>query len=241
MALATQRAAYFKGVRLWQWLQEPEPWAQRSVLHTHDGLAQTYVTYVPDNPNFSREVKVDTVVAYAAATSDLSPITSVEHVLLDVEADLIANAAGEGPLCICDDPARTAAVGGTTAGDGTAKVVAHGAAGGSWTRTVNRYVLCRNPATGAGFYSIISAVDSVGTDVTIVIPNGTTITNAWDLVDVQTVYPYASYTRMHGGAARQSNVDSAEADQWRAEVSYWFNVRGAVVMASAHVPSHDNS
>lgn len=239
--MATQRAAYFKGVRLWQWLQEPEPWAQRTVEQTHDGIGQSHVTRTSNSPNFDREIKIETAIDYAAATSDLSPLTSFEHVLLDVEADLIAVATSEGPLCICDDPARKANVtNGPYVGAGAVQVVTYDATGGSWTPTANRYCLCRNASSGAGFYSIISAVVAA-TSLSIVIPTGTTVTTAWDVVDVQTVYPYATYRRMHGGSAVASGADSAEASQWRSGVTYYFGHRGSVVMATAHVPAHDNT
>ena len=239
--MTIQRAAYFKGVRLWQWLQEPEAWAQRTVEQAHDGIGQSHVTRTANSPNFDREAKIDCIVAYTTATSDLATLTTFEHVLNDVEADLITNSTGEGCLTICDDPARKANVTvGPYVGAGAVQVVTYDTIGGSWTPTVNRYCLCRNPSSGAGFYSIISAVVA-STSLSIVIPTGTTVTTAWDVVDVQTVYPYATYRRMHGGSARQSGIDSANGPQWRADVSYYFGVRGATVMAAAHIPAHDDS
>lgn len=238
--MATQRAAYFKGVRLWEWFQEGDPWAQRTTMGVHEGLGRSWADRVPDSPNFDREIPIYCVVDQMAAESDLSGLTSIENVLHDVEADLIANSKTAGHLSICDDPERKADVtGGPYSGD--AAVVAHGAVGGSWSRQAGRYVLARNPASGEGFVAPIQAVDASATDLTFDIPSGVSVTSAWDLVDVQRAYESCTYLRMHGGSARDSGMDSAEGDQWRATVTYFIACNGAVLMATAHIPAHDNT
>jgi hypothetical protein len=239
--MSTKRAAYFKGVRLWEWLQEYEPWAQRTTSGTVEGVKQTHLYRNADSPNFDRsDFRVETVVEYMEAHSDLATLTTMEHALLDTEIDLIANATSEGYLSICDDPGRKVTVtGGTLTGDDA--VVQHSAPAGGWTRTAGRYVLCRLPSSGVGFVTDIDAVDSGGANrLTLDIASGVTMTTSWEIVDVQTCWQYATFLRMHGGSARQSGPDSVMGAQWRRDVTYYFAVRGGTLINASHLPSHDN-
>ena len=55
---STQRAAYWQGIRLWEVLQEIDPWADRTTDGLSQGVEKKYATRNADSPNFARQVRV---------------------------------------------------------------------------------------------------------------------------------------------------------------------------------------
>lgn len=231
---AKVRGAYWQGIRLWEVFQKIDPWAQRTTDAAHQGVEQKYQTRNADSPNFGRQMQVRTVVA---ADEDRREADAPDWIalliqLLDVEKDLVALAAGtpQGDLCICYDVNRKADVSGAETA-GTAVVVEYTGLSAGWVPTVGRYVLARNPTTGAGFASPITAVVA---NTSITIDLDVNLTNAWDLVDVQIVLPDCAYRTMNGGTI----------DEWdekgSPDVTYEFDCESDPLFHSDYVTAHDN-
>jgi hypothetical protein len=229
-------AAFFKGVRLWEVLQEWKPPATRTGQGQHDGITQTYAKHNPESPNFVRNINVSTVVdpvEKADALADLEPGTHVLIALMRCEQHLIDVATTLGDLSWCQDVDERANVtGGPYAGPATL-AIGHDTPGGGWVPAVNRLVLVRSPG-GEGFVATIQAVPG-GTAVTVAIPDGVTVTSAWDIVNVQVNLPDCAYERMDYGARTVFHEG-----EWRPAVDYSFVGNAAPEIATAHaVPVDD--
>jgi len=229
------RGAYWQGVRLWEAFQRIDASAQASTSVLHQGVDRQYAARNADSHNFTRPIRVETVVpADKTDSGDLPDWLVVRIQLLDVERDLIsiADSTPQGPLSICQDVDRKADVSGGPY-SGNAQTISHGTAGGSWTPTAGRKVLVRKPSSGEGF---VATIDSVGSGtVTLDVPSGYTVTSDWDLVDVQLVFPDCAYRTMSGG----------DPSEWEEvgipKVAYDFDCESDPAWATAHDQSHDNT
>jgi hypothetical protein len=231
------RGAYWQGVRLWEILQSPDPWAQRTTDALHQGVEQQYAARNADSPNFSRGVKVRCVVdpIDAGLVGDMPTWMALRVQMMDVEKDLVARALATplGDLSFCWDVNQKATVtGGAYSGDNA--VVGHTAPAAGWVRTAGHYVLARNPTTGEGFCSVIEAIDSSATDVTIDIPTGYSVTTAWSLVNVGYVLPDCAYRTMFGGTPEEWE------ERGIPDVVYELDCESDPLFAAAHIIAHDN-
>lgn len=232
----TTRGAYWQGVRLWEVFQTIDPWATRTTDVLHLGVERQYAARNADSPNFTRPVRVRTVVeANKEGTVDIPAWVAIRIQLADVEKDLVAVAIDtpQGDLSITYDTARKADVtGGPYAGAG--QVIAYSNLGGGWVPTAGRKVLVRNPATGAGFVADIDAVVA-GTSITIDVPTGYSVTSVFDIVDVQLIYPDCAYRSMDGGSP----------EDWEEigipSVVYEFDCESDPEWSSDYDMSHDNT
>ena len=229
------RAAYFKGVRLWEVAQVTPGWLARGGSSEHEGVRQTYVHLNPESPNFRRSIKVKCVVtpqtmplAYAARGDVV-----IENTLLDVEADLVSVCTSLGHLSYSMDETQRADVT-TGAASGNNATVTMAARAGGWTLTTGQLILFRKATTGAGFACLIENV--AGND--IVVDLAATIDSTWEAIHVQRAYVDAQFMGMDGGGPRDMESDP-EID--RREVTYDFVAAAAVLMPSGSLLSHDET
>lgn len=228
------RAAYFKGVRLWEALQEMPAWASRTGEKSHSGVRQRNQAANPQSPNFERPVEVRCVVEPRTvdAVSGYETGTAIENTLLDVEDRLRDVSTTAGDLCFCEDNTRKADISGNeTAGANV--VVNHGTVGGGWTPATGELVLFRNPSTGAGFYAVIEATGAG----TVTCDLDENLTSSWDMVRVERVYPEAVYERMMKGGVRDESDPELDAP----DVKYYFTVYGDPVVPSSSLIDHDTT
>ena len=228
------RAAYYKGVRLWEALQEMPPWAQRTGSMDHEGVRQRNKKANPQSPNFERSIKVRCVVEERSenAVAGYRTGVSIENTLLDVEDRLRDVATSDGWLAYCDEHTKQAAVSGNeTAGSNVE--VAIGATGGGWVPAAGELVLFRNPVSNAGF---VTTILSVGAG-TIFADLEEALTSSWDVVRVDRAFPDCVYVSMDGGAAR----DESDPELDRKEVTYTFACYGDPLIPSASFLDHDTT
>lgn len=224
------RAAYFKGVRLWQVFQDWYPWAARTGEGSHDGITQDFVYLNPESPNFLRDPVVECVIEPTEDHADLDTLSTLDVLCLDVETHLRRNAKSLGALSLCQDDERKANVGGSYAAG--LRTVAIGACGGGWVPAANRYVLFRKPSTGAGF---VTAIVGTGSG-TITADLAEAIDSTWDVVDVRIVIPDVQYQTLDPG-----RPDDGGHECWRPKVVYRFLGGGEPLIAAADVPAHDTA
>lgn len=228
------RAAYYKGVRLWECLQEMPAWATRTGEKDHSGVKQRNKKANPQSPNYERPCEVRCVVETRSedAVSGYRTGTAIENTLLDVEDRLRDVSTTAGDLCFCEDHERAAAISGNeTAGSNV--VVNHGTPGGGWTPAVGELVLFRNPSTGEGFYEIIEAVGAG----TVTCDIDSNLTSSWDMVRVERVFPQAVYERMTKARVR----DESDPELDCREVTYTFTIYGDPVLPAASLIDHDTT
>lgn len=228
------RAAYFKGVRLWEALQEMPAWAARTGAKDYEGVRQRNKGANPQSPNYERACDVRCVVEERApnAVSLYETGTAIENTLLDVEDRLRDVSTTAGDLCFCEDNARKADVSGNETA-GTAVVVGHGTPGAGWTPAVGELVLFRNPSSGAGFHSTITAVGAG----TVTCDLDANLTSSWDMVRVERVFPDAVYERMTKAGVR----DESDPELDCREVIYTFTIYGDPVLPTASLIAHDTT
>lgn len=225
------RTAYFKGVWLWEVLQDMPGWAMRTGAKDHEGVRQRNKASNPQSPNFERPIKVRCSIELRDldAVSGYEIGTAIENTLLDVEDRLRDVATTEGDLCFCENNERKAAISGAeTAGANV--VVNHGTAGGGWVPAVGHLVLFRNPITNAGFYSVIEGVGSG----TMTCDLDEDLSSDWEVLRVERVFPSCTYDSMDGGQARDDNDPERDRD----EITYSFTCYADPVLPSASLLAH---
>jgi hypothetical protein len=225
------RAAFFKGVWLWEVCERVDGWAKRGGSMEHEGVRQRNKLANPQSPNFDREVKVpcsielrdeDSVASYELGTA-------ITNTLLDVEDRLRDVAGSAGDLTYCEDKDRVAAVAGAESA-GSNVVVDIGTPGGGWVPAAGQLVLFRNPTTNAGFHSVIGAVG--GSSITCDLEQD--LSSAWEVLRVDRVFPECVYQTMDGGEPR----DESDPERDRKEVTYTFDCFGDPVVPSASLLAH---
>lgn len=224
------RAAYYKGVRLWEVAQVTPGWAESGGESEHEGVRQTYAHSNPESMNFRRPLRIRTVVEPQTLPSGYSGDVSIENTLLSVEADLISVAGSLGHLSYSMNETQRCAVT-TGAASGNNRTVTLAARAGGWVTATGQYILFRKASTGAGFAAIIESVS--GDDVVVDLTQ--TIDNTWGAIHVQRVYTEVRYRTMNGGEPR--GEDDPEID--RKEVTYEFVGYGAVLLPTATLLSRD--
>lgn len=229
------RAAYWKGVRLWEALQDfPDAFAERGGELEHEGVRQDWKLPNPQSANASRPLEVRCVVEErtADAAAGYETGTALQNTLHDVERLLIANWTTPGPLCYCENHERKAAISGNEAA-GANIVVNHGTPGGGWTPAVGEKVLFRKKTTGEGF---TSAIEAVGAG-TVTCDLESALTSDWEMVRVERILTEVVYLSMGRSPAR--GADDPERDV--PEVTYRLRGYGAAEYATASVLAHDAS
>lgn len=224
------RAAYWKGVRLFEALQEAPAWAERTGSSDHEGLHQTYKTSNPESPNLERPITVKTVVEERSEQVSTYEIQdSIENTLHAVEALLIANMTVLGPLSYApNDLMRASITTGHTAG--TAQVVVIAAAQGGWAPATGQMVLVRNASTGHGFTTTITVS---GSNITLALIPEDVGNSGWEMIFIVRSVASVQFQRMDGGKAR--GADDPQRD--RNEVTYEFKGYGAVSYPSGSLLS----
>lgn len=225
------RAAYHHGVLLWEALQEITGWAERGGSMEHEGVRQLRKKANPQSPNFGRPVVVRTVVEERSETvaPGYETETALDNTLYAVEARLMAVADEKGPLVLCENDARVASVSGSVS-PAAGATVSHGTPGGGWTPAAGDLVLFRRPDTNEGFTSTIQSVGSGTVVCTVTVA----LTTAWRMVRVERVYADAVFRGMSKSLRRGADDPGLDV----AEVSYRFEVFGAVTSPSASVLAH---
>jgi hypothetical protein len=224
------RAAFFKGVRLWEALQEMPAFASRTGEKAHSGVRQRNQKANPQSPNFERPCDVRCVVE--VRVEDIAPGyetgTVIENTLHDIEDRLQDASFTAGDLCFCEDDGRVATITNSeTAGPNVE--VEHGTPGEGWVLAVGELVLFRNPTTGAGFHARIEAVGSG----TVTCDLEQDLSSAWRMVRVERVLPEAVYERMSKVGVR----DESDPEVDCREVHYLFTIYGDPVKPTASVLS----
>lgn len=227
------RAAFYKGVRLWEVAQVTPGWAARGGSSEHEGVRQTYAHANPESPNFKRPIKVKCVVTPQTLPQTYAKRGDVviENTLLDVEEDLIGVSTGLGHLSYSMDEEQRAAVT-TGAASGNNRTVKMATRAAGWTLTTGQLVLFRKASTGAGF---VTAIENVSGD-DIVVDLAATIDSTWAGVHVQRAYVDVQFLGMDGGGPRDMESDP-EID--RKEVTYEFVGYAGVLLPSATLLSRD--
>ncbi len=228
-----KRVAYFKGVQLWEHFQELEGPAERGELGQNLGIHQTWAVQFGDSPNFSRpELRVSCVVGPVEPYDDLPERATLDLVIAQVEAALVAGGATAGDLAIAYDAYRRAQV--DNAGPyaaGTAVAVGHDGEQGGWIPAVGKYVLVRNPSTGAGWVSEIKGVASGQLNLDL----EAQIDEDWEIVSVQIWYADVWYVRQAVGER------DPEQDAFRRGVDYSFAGASNPITAAAHAVPRGNA
>lgn len=220
----TTKAAFYKGVRLFQNLQgwEPTP-SSESARRT--GVLRSLGEIVAESPNHFIDLSVLCAVRPVTASSPMDRQTTF-NVLMDQVLDrLISVNAALGPVAWCQDDTQYGTVSGSHSA-GSSVAVAHGALGGSWVTAANRYVLFRNPDTGAGFVAIIQS----RTSGSVTCDLEEAITSSWEIWNVQLHYPSMRFVTMSRGTP---NVPSGDYHRTGPQVEYQFEGKGRVVVATA--------
>lgn len=226
------RAAFFKGVRLWEVCQTMPGWASRGGSSEHEGVRFTYAHSNPESANFRRPIKVRCVVTPQTIPSGYSGDVVIENTLLDVEADLISVASSWGDLSYSANEEQRADVT-TGAASGSNRTVTMAARGGAWTMATGHLILFRKASTGAGFVTTIENV--TGDD--IVVDLSATIDNTWEAVRIHRAFSSVQYQDMDGGAPR----DESDPEIDRKEVVYNFVGYGAATLPSATLLARDDT
>jgi hypothetical protein len=225
-------ACFYGGIRLRDNVVGFWPTEQTTTEGFGSGLLRAYGSLNPDSPNVRIDVEVACELAPVAARSDLSRIAATEIDLAYLGRNLHRLAAdGLQFLSYCPDDAKVGAVTGGSYAAGV-RTITHGALGGSWTTAAGRYVLLRNPTTGEGFVSAISA--RTAGDVTVTVPTGYSVTSSWYLVDVCLAYPSTQFLRMSKGSPPSGDP---AAGFWRPDVRYYLVGVAEPLVASAHEPT----
>ena len=227
------RAFFFNGVRLWEQGEEWHTSASRGARSDGIGVDQMHGYINPASPNWSRQVSVTTFIGLVTAYGDLSRADTLDAMLHQLESRLIAQSKTLGNLSRCTDSDRRAVVtGGPYAANEAAQPVSLGAPGGGWAPAQDRLVLLRNPTTGDGFVTPITAIPIAGS-ISVVLP--VQVTSAWEAVDVVAYFPSVQFDGLRPGVASPDD----RTDEWRPSVEFAFTASADPVYAAAHLVPMD--
>lgn len=228
------RRAFWKGVWLWEALQEMPGFAERGGELEFEGVRQDWKHANPESPCGVRPLSVRCVVEEkdVDAAPGYETATAIENTLHAVEALLLANWTSAGPLCYCENHERKAAISGDeTAGSNV--TVNIGSPGGGWVPATGELVLFRKKTTGEGFTSVIESVSSG----VIVCDLEQNLSNSWEVVRVERVFTEVVYRTMQRAGPR----DESDPQRDVREVTYQFSGYGEALVPTASVLAHDAS
>lgn len=224
-------AAFYGGIRLRDNVVGFWPSEQVTTEGFSSGMLRAYGANNPDSPNVRIDVEVACEFGPVASRAGLSRIAATEIDLAYMGRNLHRlSATGLQFLSYAPDDTKVGAVTGGPYAAGV-RTITHGALGGGWTTAAGAYVLLRNPTTGEGFVAAISA--RTGSDVTLTVPTGYSVTSSWYLVDVSLVYPSVQFLRMSKGAPPTGDPASGF---WRPDVRYYLLGVAEPLVATAHEP-----
>lgn len=207
-------AFFYGGIRLADNAKGWRPSPSRGDQGQQQGVTRRYAYLLPDSPNWTHDLDVETDVAPVSARSGLDKRTTLAIDQSTIQADLMAlSQSGLWDVSWCADDTRKGNVTGAFAAG--VRDVSHDALGGSWVTTAGDYLLLRNPTTGAGYCLQIQS-RTAGT-VRLSLP--VAITTDWDIVDIQAFYPFMMFVRMDPGTYPSGDP---VADTFRPEAHYLF-------------------
>ena len=221
------QAAFYKGVLLWQYLQEIDFPASRTDDPGYSGLRRKRRGSSPKSPGFGRQISVKCQVDPQADYDDLEAGATLLLGQVQLDDALIDVSDGQAHLSYAQNHEDVAQITGGPYAAGSNVPVSHDAFTSGWTAIAGRLVLLRSPATGAGF---VTSIGTVGTGTLTLLETSEEITDAWEMIYVQGYWPEAVYlTTQHGSLS-----SAGKRQDWKPEVIYEFTTGAALISAAAH-------
>lgn len=223
----------FNGVKLWQNAKtlRAEPSSQ---IGRVAGLGKKKGRIKPRSPNALYDITVFTSIPPVTEISTLVGRQATHHLeVLQTQARLVAEGRSYGYVSWIVDESHKLDVTNSETG-GTGVVVEY--TGSGFTPAAGQYVLFRNPSTGEGFVTAISAVNP-GVSITVDLQkrnldrglDNVNITSAWDILLTAYHFPYATFERMSW-----REVPSQGEDKHSMDVQYSFVSESDAVYQSTY-------
>jgi hypothetical protein len=189
------KVVYFNGVRLWENLKHWKPTLVRTGNARKGGVSRRLGKLNPRSPNFFYEVMVHTDVKPVAAYSDLGRQETFNLQMLQVQKDLVEQSNALGDLAWCQDDAEYVTVAAPIGMPGTFPGAGSwGYTGAGYVPAAGQYALLRDPASGEGFVTLLTAAGAGVAAGTV----KQTVTAGWEMVRIRFYFPDTAFVGMGG-------------------------------------------